>query len=104
MSKRRNRGYSGRQKTPGSRGTLVGEVAAMVPASQGAVVARVDNDILGYQFPLTADCSIEFLDTKTMDGMLAAGPAWSFSLYRLLGDYSRLYCAYQAFPEQWFLQ
>ena len=71
MSKRQIVVTVGDKKLQVPQGTLVGEVAAMVPASQGAVVARVDNDILGYQFPLTADCSIEFLDTKTMDGMRA---------------------------------
>lgn len=71
MSKRQIVVTVGDKKLQVPQGTLVGEVAAMVPASQGAVVARVDNDILGYQFPLTADCSIEFLDTKTMDGIRA---------------------------------
>ncbi|NLO96213.1 MAG: hypothetical protein GX388_09425, partial [Firmicutes bacterium] len=52
-------------------GTLVGEVAAMVPEAEGTVVARVNNDIFGYQFPLTEDCRIEFLDTSTEDGMRA---------------------------------
>ena len=53
-------------------GTLVGEVASMVPGdSQGTVVARVDNDVYGYQFPLTEDCRVEFLDTRTEDGMRA---------------------------------
>jgi uridine kinase len=49
----------------------VGEVAAMIPESKGAVVARVNNDTVGFQFPLTEDCQIEFLRTDSEDGMRA---------------------------------
>lgn len=52
-------------------GTPLGELAAMVPESEGKVVARVNNDVLGFQFPLTEDCHVEFLDTRTEDGMRA---------------------------------
>lgn len=52
-------------------GTTVGEVAKMIPASEGAVVARVNNDIFGFQFPLTEDSQIEFLRTDSEDGMRA---------------------------------
>lgn len=52
-------------------GTLVGEIARRVPESEGTVVARVNNDIMGFQFPLTEDCWIEFLRTDSEDGMRA---------------------------------
>jgi len=62
----------GEKKLEVPEGTLVGEVAAMVPElSAGTVVARVNNDIFGYQFPLTEDSQVEFLDTRTEDGMRA---------------------------------
>lgn len=54
-----------------AKGTPLGEVAKMVPESEGAVVARVNNDIFGFQFPLTEDCQVEFLCTETEDGMRA---------------------------------
>ena len=42
-------------------GTLVGEVASMVPGdSQGTVVARVDNDVYGYQFPSLRTAALSF--------------------------------------------
>lgn len=53
------------------RGTLVGELAAMVPESQGAVVARVNNEIMGFQFPLTESSQVKFLRTDSEDGMRA---------------------------------
>ncbi|HKM42980.1 MAG TPA: nucleoside kinase [Limnochordia bacterium] len=52
-------------------GTLVGQVAELVPESKGAVVARVNNDTMGFQFPLTEDCTMEFLHTDSEDGMRA---------------------------------
>jgi len=52
-------------------GTLVGDVAAMIPESEGAVVARVNNDTVGFQYPLLEDCQIRFLRTDSEDGMRA---------------------------------
>ena len=52
-------------------GTPLGQLAGMVPESKGAVVARVNNDTMGFQFPLTEDCSVKFLRTETEDGMRA---------------------------------
>ncbi len=52
-------------------GTLVGQLAELVPESKGAVVARVNNDTMGFQFPLTEDCRVEFLHTDSEDGMRA---------------------------------
>lgn len=53
------------------RGTLLGEVASLVPQGEGAVVARVNNDIFGFQSPLTEDCQVEFFNTVSEDGMRA---------------------------------
>lgn len=53
------------------KGTLVGDLAAMIPEAEGAVVARVNNDIMGYQFPLLEDCRVQFLNTNSEDGMRA---------------------------------
>lgn len=52
-------------------GTSVGEVAAMIPESKGAVVAKVNNDTVGFQFPLTENGTIRFLHTDSEDGMRA---------------------------------
>ena len=52
-------------------GTTVGEVANLVPESKGAVVARVNNDVFGFQFPLMEDCQLKFLHTDSEDGMRA---------------------------------
>jgi uridine kinase len=52
-------------------GTPLGDVAAMVPEAKGAVVARVNNDTMGFQFPLVEDCRVEFLHTDSEDGMRA---------------------------------
>ena len=61
---------NGRQlKVP--TGTLVGQVAAMIPESKGAVVARANNDTVGFQFPLTENCTLKFLHTDSEDGMRA---------------------------------
>ena len=38
---------------------------------KGAVVARVNNDTMGFQFPLVEDCRVEFLHTDSEDGMRA---------------------------------
>ncbi len=61
----------GRRQIELERGTLVGELAAMVPEAKDAVVARVDNDVMGYQFALTEDCWVEFLNTNSEEGMRA---------------------------------
>ncbi len=53
------------------KGTFVGQVAEMIPESQGAVVARANNDTVGFQFPLMENCTIEFLHTGSEDGMRA---------------------------------
>lgn len=52
-------------------GTTVGELAKMVSEAEGAVVARVNNDVMGFQFPLLTDCRVQFLNTHSEDGMRA---------------------------------
>ncbi len=61
----------GQRRIELAKGTLVGELAAMVPEAKDAVVARVDNDVMGYQFALTEDCWVEFLNTNSEEGMRA---------------------------------
>ncbi|MDI9441135.1 MAG: nucleoside kinase [Firmicutes bacterium] len=61
----------GRRKLEVARGTLVGDLAAMAPEAKDAVVARVDNDVMGFQFPLMRDCWVEFLTPHSEEGMRA---------------------------------
>lgn len=51
------------------KGTLLGDVAKLTNEAKDAVVARVNNDVLGFQFPLTEDSDVQFLNTNTVDGM-----------------------------------
>lgn len=66
----------GRRKLEVARGTLVGDLAAMAPEAKDAVVARVDNDVMGFQFPLMRDCWVEFLTPILRRGCGPTGPAW----------------------------
>ncbi|HHY10858.1 MAG TPA: nucleoside kinase [Firmicutes bacterium] len=54
-----------------AKGTLIGDLAKNLPEAEGAVIARVNNEIMGYQFPLEEDCSLQFLSTNTSDGVRA---------------------------------
>lgn len=51
------------------RGTLVGELAKRLPEAEGAVVGRVNNEVVGFQFPLEQDCRLQFMTTSSEDGM-----------------------------------
>lgn len=52
-------------------GTLLGEVASSIPEAKESVVALVNNDAMGFQFPLTEDSRIQFLNTDSEAGMRA---------------------------------
>lgn len=61
----------GKRELQVPKGTQMCKVADLIPESKGAVVARVNNDTVGFQFPLTEDSTIEFLHTDSEDGMRA---------------------------------
>ncbi|HHU60805.1 MAG TPA: nucleoside kinase [Natronincola sp.] len=67
-------------------GTLVGELAAMVPEAKESVVALVNNDAMGFQFPLTEDCRVQFLNTNSEAGMRAYRASLVFLFVRAALD------------------
>jgi len=67
-------------------GTLVGELAAMVPEAKESVVALVNNDVMGFQFPLTEDCRVQFLNTNSEAGMRAYRASLVFLFVRAALD------------------
>ena len=67
-------------------GTLVGELAAMVPEAKESVVALVNNDAKGFQFPLTEDCRVQFLNTNSEAGMRAYRASLVFLFVRAALD------------------
>lgn len=52
-------------------GTSLWHVAQQLGLPEEYVVARINNGIYGLQWELTEDCTVEFLDTTTSEGMRA---------------------------------
>lgn len=53
------------------KGSTLWDVAQQLNMSEDYVVARINNAVHGLQEELTEDCTVEFLDTTTVEGMRA---------------------------------
>lgn len=60
------------------RGATIALVAERLDLANDVVVARVNNEILGFHTELQEDCTIDFLDTTTTEGMRAYRAALVF--------------------------
>jgi len=53
------------------RGATLALVAERLGLSEDTVVARINNEVLGFHTELNEDCTVHFLDTTTTEGMRA---------------------------------